>query len=60
MKAVVNELMAVLPDERHPSLRQWQERLQSTIERSFADRLDQLDASDEDRQGLGIPQPRNQ
>jgi hypothetical protein len=60
MKAVVNELMAVLPDERYPSLRQWQERLQSTIERSFTDRLDQLDASHEDRQGLGIPQPRNQ
>jgi uncharacterized membrane protein len=58
MKALVNELISILPEERKPVLRHWQERLQTTVERSFADRLDKLEASDEDRQGLGIGRKR--
>jgi uncharacterized membrane protein len=53
MKALLIELISILPEERRPALRHWQERLQSTVERSFSDRLDKLDASTEDRQGLG-------
>jgi len=53
MKALVNELISILPEERQPALRHWQERLQFTVERSFADQPDKLEASAEDRQGLG-------
>jgi len=53
MKALVSELISILPEERRPALRQWQERIQSTVERSFSDEFDRLEASTEDRQGLG-------
>lgn len=53
MKALISELISILPEERLPALRDWQKRLQFTIERSFADQPDKLDASAEDRQGLG-------
>jgi len=53
MKALVAELIEVLPEERRPALQKWQERLRSTVERSFSDEQDKLEASVEDRQGLG-------
>jgi uncharacterized membrane protein len=53
MKALVNQLISLLPAERQPALRYWQERLQSTVERTYSDTQDKLDASDEDLQGLG-------
>ena len=53
MRALISEMISVLPEERHHALRYWQQRLQSTIERSFGDTEDKLDASAEDRQGLG-------
>ena len=53
MKALVSELISILPEERQPALRDWQKKLQLTVERSFADQPDKLDASAEDRQGLG-------
>src|SRR5262249_28286484 len=53
MKALMNQLISLLPEERRPALRNWQERLQSTIERTYSDRQDKLDASEEDSQGLG-------
>jgi uncharacterized membrane protein len=53
MKALVNELISILPEERKPALRHWQKRLQLTVERSFVDQFDKLDAFAEDRQGLG-------
>lgn len=59
MKALVSELISVLPEERHTALKNWQERLQSTIDRSFSDAQDKLDASAEDRQGLGISRQGN-
>jgi uncharacterized membrane protein len=59
MKALISEMVSVLPEERHHALRYWQQRLQSTIERSFGDTEDKLDASAEDRQGLGISRPGN-
>jgi uncharacterized membrane protein len=53
MKALVNELISIMPEDRKPALREWQDRLQQTIDRSFAGRRDRVDASVEDRQGLG-------
>jgi uncharacterized membrane protein len=54
MKAMLSDLIEALPDERRPSLRFQQERLDATIARSFADMEDQLAASEEDREGLGV------
>jgi uncharacterized membrane protein len=53
MNALVNELISILPDERHAALRAWQERMRLTVEASFANPQDRLDASAPDRQGLG-------
>jgi uncharacterized membrane protein len=53
MKALLSELLAMLPEERGLALQYWQARLQSTVERAFSDREDMLDASHGDRQGLG-------
>ena len=53
MKALLSELFLILPEERRPALDYWQERLQLTIESTFRDKEDILDASHEDRQGLG-------
>jgi uncharacterized membrane protein len=54
MKALLSEMISVLPKERQTAVRFWQARLQSTIDRTFDDAQDKLDASTEDRQGLGI------
>jgi uncharacterized membrane protein len=53
MKALLSELIAILPEERHSAVRHWQARLQTSVQRSFADEQDKLEASEEDRQGLG-------
>jgi uncharacterized membrane protein len=53
MKALVSDLITVLPEERRVALNYWHVRLQATIDRSFPDSEDKLDASAEDRQGLG-------
>jgi uncharacterized membrane protein len=53
MMALVSELLSIMPEERHPALRRWRERLQSTVVNAFRDKEDILDASCEDRQGLG-------
>jgi uncharacterized membrane protein len=56
MKALIKNLTAVLPAERHAALRHWERRLQGSIARSFEDAEEQRDASVADRQGLGIGQ----
>ena len=55
MKALVRDLSSRLPEERRAELRHWEERLQATIARSFEDVEEKLEASVEDRQGLGVP-----
>jgi uncharacterized membrane protein len=55
MRALISDLIAALPPERHPALEHQRERLNATIARSFADNEEKLEASVEDRQGLGIP-----
>ena len=54
MKALIADLLTVVPPERRASLRYWQERLQTSIARSFEDAEEKLSASSEDRQGLGV------
>jgi uncharacterized membrane protein len=54
MQAMIQNLTAVLPAERHLALRYWEQRLRGSITRSFADAEEQRDASVADRQGLGI------
>ncbi len=56
MKALINNLLKVLPAERHAALRHWEERLLATIRRTFADAEEKQEASVADRQGLGIGQ----
>jgi len=55
MNALVADLTRAVPEEHRPALRYWDARLKATIARSFADSEERLDASKEDRQGLGIP-----
>jgi uncharacterized membrane protein len=55
MNALVSDLIAVLPEERRPALRHWDVRLKVTIAGSFANIEDRQEASQEDRQGLGMP-----
>lgn len=55
MKALVSDLISALPQERHQSLKHHEERLNSTIARSFGDLEERLEALIEDRQGLGVP-----
>ena len=57
--AVIADLLATAPASRHAALRSWRERLERTIARTFVDRDDQLAASAEDRQGLGVPRRRS-
>jgi uncharacterized membrane protein len=55
MMALVNDLIERLPENRDPALLHWEERLQTTIARSFDDLEEKQEASVEDRQGLGVP-----
>jgi uncharacterized membrane protein len=55
MKALVSDLSSRLPEDRCEALRHWEDRLQSTIARSFEDMEEKQEASVEDRQGLGVP-----
>jgi uncharacterized membrane protein len=55
MNALVTDLTQAVPEERRPALKYWDARLKTTIARSFADGEERMDASREDRQGLGVP-----
>jgi uncharacterized membrane protein len=59
MNALISDLIAVVPEDRRPSLAYWQERLKATIARSFADGEERIEALKEDRQGLGAPYQRS-
>jgi uncharacterized membrane protein len=58
MKAMMSDLADALPEERLPALRHEQKRLDNTIARTFPDIEDRLEASIEDREGLGTPRRR--
>lgn len=55
MKALLSDLLEAVPEERRPAVRSQQRRLDAAVARSFADLEDHLEASIEDREGLGIP-----
>jgi uncharacterized membrane protein len=54
MNALIKNLNAALPAKRHAALHYWEQRLQGSIAKSFADAEEQRNASVADRQGLGI------
>jgi uncharacterized membrane protein len=54
MNALIKNLKAALPAKRHAALKYWEQRLQGSIARSFADAEEKRQASVADRQGLGI------
>jgi uncharacterized membrane protein len=58
MNALIKNLKQVLPPARHEALRDWEERLQDTVERSFAAKEEKQDASVADRQGLGMSEEK--
>jgi uncharacterized membrane protein len=55
MNALITDMTQAVPEERRPPLKYWNARLKATIARSFADGEERIDASREDRQGLGVP-----
>jgi uncharacterized membrane protein len=59
LHALFSDLIDALPAERHPALRDHQKRLFITIQRSFPDADDYLEAAMEDREGLGAPRKRH-
>jgi uncharacterized membrane protein len=54
MNSLIRTLLAILPPERHAALRYWEARVHRTIQRTFADAEEKLEASVADRQGLGL------
>lgn len=59
MKALVSEMLAIMPEERRPALHYGEEGPQATVQRDFSDREDVPEASHGDRQGLGSSRRRN-
>jgi hypothetical protein len=57
MNALINDLMAGGTRRAPPGAQTLGARLKAIIARSFADRKERLEASKEDRQGLGISRP---
>jgi uncharacterized membrane protein len=58
MNALVTDLRQAVPEERRPALKYWQTRLKATVARSFPDNEERMEATREDRQGLGISRQR--
>jgi uncharacterized membrane protein len=56
LRALLDDLVLLLPVKRHAALNAWEYRLKSSIERSFAQSESKFEASIPDRQGLGITQ----
>jgi uncharacterized membrane protein len=54
MRALIRDLIAVLPEERRSALGYHRERLDSTVTRSYTDEEEKSVALIEDRQGLGV------
>lgn len=58
MISLLASLKSDLPEDRKASIQHWEHRVRSTIVRSVADDEERLEASIEDRQGLGAPSRR--
>jgi uncharacterized membrane protein len=55
MNALIADLSQAVPKERRPALESLDARLKAIIARSFVDSDERLEASKQDRQGLGAP-----
>jgi uncharacterized membrane protein len=55
MNALISDLMLIVPATRRPALAYWEARMKAMIARSFASDEERIEASKEDRQGLGVP-----
>ncbi len=55
MNALISDLIPTVPEERRPALDYWERRLKVIIARSFVTDEERIEASQEDRQGLGVP-----
>jgi uncharacterized membrane protein len=53
LRAMIENLLAVLPESRHPALREQLKLLDRTVERTFADPADRAYAGIGDSQGVG-------
>lgn len=58
MKALLSDLSDAVPENRREAVQSQQRRLIASVGRCFTDADDQLEASVEDREGLGIPRKR--
>jgi uncharacterized membrane protein len=58
MMALIKNLLAVLPPERHAALSHWERRIQATILRTFQDAEEKEEAAVADRQGLGVSEEK--
>jgi len=59
MQALISDLISALPEERHAALNYWEKRVLASVGRSFPDEEEKLEASVEDRQGLGVPRRKS-
>ncbi len=55
MNALIADLCRAVPKERRSALESWDPRLKAIIARSFVDSDERIEASKQDRQGLGAP-----
>jgi uncharacterized membrane protein len=58
MRALLQDLMEHVPDERRAALERYLERVDKGIRKSFEEAEDREDALEEDRQGLGLARER--
>lgn len=55
LNALLSDLIEHVPEQRRPALKAHQKRLKRAIDRSFEDLEDRIEATAEDREGLGAP-----
>jgi uncharacterized membrane protein len=52
--ALLTDLEKIAPESRKPSIRDHIDRVEVSIKRAFTDKYDRADASQPDRQGIGL------
>ena len=55
MNALMSDLIPAVPEARRAAIEHWDKRLLAIIARSFREGEERTEASQEDRQGLGVP-----
>lgn len=59
MRALLQDLYLVLPEDRRPLVKQHLDRVAASVERTFQDYADRADAHQADRQGIGLSRRPN-